>query len=257
LKTEAPASRPAIILGARNLTRVFGDFSVLRGIDLDLYEGECAVIAGANGSGKTVLSRILAGLIAPSSGGVFFRGRPLEETPWLRRAVGLVFQDPDAQFVGETVAEDLAFGPRNLGVPPEQTAARVKEALEKTGLESKADWAPRRLSGGEKRRLALGGVLAMGCEIIFMDEPFANLDWPSVRRVLEIISRLKAAGATQVILTHELEKVLAHADRLFVLDNGVIAEDGNCEAVLDRLKTGYGVRDPRRSVKSAADCTWL
>jgi biotin transport system ATP-binding protein len=171
--------------------------------------------------------------------------------------VGLVFQDPDAQFVGETVAEDLAFGPRNLRISAEETSVRVREALEKTGLEAKADWAPRRLSGGEKRRLALGGVLAMGCEIIFMDEPFANLDWPSVRRVLEVVKQLKADGVTQIILTHELEKVLAYADRLFILDGGLIADSGPCEEVLDRLKPAYGVRDPRQSVRNAADCTWL
>jgi biotin transport system ATP-binding protein len=245
------------ILGARGITRNFGDYPALRGIDLDIYQGECVVCAGANGSGKTVLSRILCGLAAPSSGVVYFKGTPLAECSGLRTHIGLVFQDPDAQFVGETVYEDVAFGPRNLCFPPEKVHSAVSGVLKKIGLDAKADWTPRSLSGGEKRRLAIGGILAMGCRVLFMDEPFANLDWTSVRMVLEIIKTLKQDGVTLVILTHELEKVLAFADRLLILDNGLLADGGNCEDVLDRLTDRRGVRDPRRSVKTAADCTWL
>jgi biotin transport system ATP-binding protein len=171
--------------------------------------------------------------------------------------LGIIFQDSDAQFVGETVEEDIAFGPENLGLGKIEIEDRVASALEKTGLAEKRKLPPRRLSGGEKRRLAVAGVLAMGCRIIIMDEPFANLDKPGVVLVLQIIQRLKKQGITLIILSHELEKVLAFADRLVILHQGKIRENGNPEEVLDRLQSEYGIRDPRRSCKTVDDCSWL
>jgi biotin transport system ATP-binding protein len=228
------------------------------GVSLEIHEGECLLIAGANGSGKTLLMRMISGLLDPTSGEILFKGKPLAAAgKELRRAVGLVFQDADAQVVGETVAEDIAFGPKNLGLPKEEIQRRTDEALTSLGLDDKRDSPPRRLSGGEKRRLAVAGILAMGGEIIIMDEPFANLDWPGVVHVLEIITALKASGKTVIILTHELEKVLALADRLIILVRGMIRDSGRPEEVLDRLKDEYGVRDPRKNYGSAKDCTWL
>ncbi|MDR0707630.1 MAG: ABC transporter ATP-binding protein, partial [Treponema sp.] len=110
---------------------------------------------------------------------------------------------------------------------------------------------------GEKRRLAVAGILAMGCSAIVMDEPFANLDYQGVVQTLEIITRMKTEGKTLVILTHELEKALAYADRLVVLDKGEIRDQGEADEALDRLVPSYGVRDPRKSYICAADCTWL
>jgi biotin transport system ATP-binding protein len=230
----------------------------LQGINLDIREGECLLVAGSNGSGKTILMKIIAGLMEPSEGDVLFRGRPLAKAgDALRASLGLVFQDADAQILGETVAEDTAFGPRNLGLSREQVADRVDRALKAMAIEGKRDFPPRRLSGGEKRRLAVAGVIAMGCDTVIMDEPFANLDWPGVLHVLEIIRDLKAAGKTLIILTHELEKVLAFADRLIILHRGILREDGTPEEVLDRLKPEYGVRNPLRSYNTIGDCTWL
>jgi len=159
--------------------------------------------------------------------------------------------------VGETVEEDAAFGPSNLGLSKTEIAERAAAALEKTGLWEKRKLPPRRLSGGEKRRLAVAGVLAMGCRAIIMDEPFANLDWPGVVQVLNIIRTLKEEGKTLIILTHELEKVLAFADRLVILHKGRIRDDGKPDEVLDRLLPEYGVRDPRRSYTKVEDCSWL
>jgi biotin transport system ATP-binding protein len=249
----------AALFSVRNLTRVFaGERRALSDVNLDIYTGECLVIAGSNGSGKTVLMRIITGLLDPTEGEVLFRGQPLDNAGGaLRSSVGLVFQDPDSQFVGETVEEDAAFGPLNLGLSKAEIAERVNRALDAMGLRDKAGSPPRRLSGGEKRRLATAGVLAMGCETVIMDEPFANLDWPGVVQVLEIILELKAAGRTLIVLTHELEKVLALADRLVILHRGRIRDDGKPEAVLERLRKEYGVRDPRRSYRTVADCTWL
>jgi biotin transport system ATP-binding protein len=242
-----------IIFSARRLVKAFhsGDetFRALDGIDLDIYRRQCVVISGANGSGKTVLMKIIAGLIEADSGELTRSTAP--------GSIGLVFQDPDAQFLGETVLEDAAFGPQNRGFSREAALERAAEALAGLGLSSLAHRPPRRLSGGEKRRLAIAGVLAMGCETVIMDEPFANLDWPSVRQTLEAIAGLKTKGISLIILTHELEKVLSFADRLVILYRGRICEDGVPETVLGRLTDEYGVRNPLQSYTDVKDCTWL
>ena len=230
----------------------------LSAVDLEIREGELLVIAGSNGSGKTLLMRILVALAQPSVGRVLFRGLPVADDPVrVRKAVGLVFQDADAQIVGETVAEDVAFGPRNLKLPKPEIERRVAEALSLVRLEAKRNAPPRRLSGGEKRRLAVAGVLAMGCEALILDEPFANLDWPGVVQVLKAVEALAASGKTVVILTHELEKTLALADRLVILDKGSIRDDGTPDEVLSRGIERFGVRDPRRAYLDVRDCSWL
>jgi biotin transport system ATP-binding protein len=284
-KSDPRQSRPADpLFEITGLRKIFpgGETPALDGIDCDIAEGECLLIAGSNGSGKTILVRILAALLEPSEGTIRFRGRPLAEAARdrnFRRELGIVFQDAAAQFIGETVEEDAAFGPANLGLDRAEITGRVRRALEKTGLWEKRRLSPRRLSGGEKRRLAVAGVLAMGGNfpvppesgragkgrrtdngrrgVIIMDEPFANLDFTGVIQVLSVIRTLKAEGITLIILTHELEKVLALADRLVILDRGKIREDGKPAEVLDRLRPEYGVRDPRHSCRTVEDCSWL
>jgi biotin transport system ATP-binding protein len=251
---------PTPLFSVSNLVKTFsaGGVPALAGVSLDIYEGECLLISGANGSGKTVLMLILSGLMDADAGEVFFRGQPLNTALGdLRRHLGLIFQDADAQMVGETVAEDIAFGPKNLGLSKAAVAERVRKTLEALDLTDKRDRPPRNLSGGEKRRLAVAGILAMGCQTIIMDEPFANLDWPGVVQVLEIVRQLKREGKTVILLTHELEKVLAFADRLVILEKGIIREDGKPAEVLEELKDEYGVRDPRKSYGTVEDCTWL
>ncbi len=247
------------MFSVHGLTKRFPDGTeALSGVDLEIREKECLVVAGSNGSGKTLLMRMLVGLAKPSSGTVLYRGMDVAAYGALvRRSVGLVFQDADAQVVGETVEEDIAFGPNNLKLGARETARRVAEAIAATGLEAKRAAPPRRLSGGEKRRLAVAGVLAMGCGAVIMDEPFANLDWPGVVQVLATVRDLKAAGKTVVVLSHELEKVLALADRLVILDRGRIRDDGTPEAVLGRGVASYGIRDPRQSYERVEDCSWL
>jgi biotin transport system ATP-binding protein len=259
---EAEALPVQELFTLRNVRKVFPNGCIaLDGVDLEIIESECLLISGSNGSGKTILMRILAGLLNPSEGTILFRGealgRVLRRSGEFRRELGIVFQDPESQFVGETVEEDTAFGPSNLGVSPPEIRERVKEALEKTGLWEKRSFSPRRLSGGEKRRLAVAGVLAMGCGTIIMDEPFANLDWPGVIQVLQIIRTLRRGNHTLVILTHELEKVLGLSDRLAILHRGTIRDRGNPGEVLNRLRPEYGVRDPRHVYKTVEDCSWL
>ena len=201
---------------------------------------------------------MLSGLLEPSKGVILFREKKLSQ--WgnlLRSAIGLVFQDADSQIVGETVEEDIRFGPENLKLEKSEIDRRVKKVLAELNLEEKKDYSPRLLSGGEKRRLAIAGILVMGCDTVIMDEPFANLDWPGVVQVLRIIKELKTRAKTLIILTHELEKVLALADRLVILDKGRIRDTGTCEEVLDRLEESFCIRDPRRDYRSASDCTWL
>jgi biotin transport system ATP-binding protein len=248
------------LFSVRHVSKVFspGGFSALSDVNLELYAGVCVLVAGSNGSGKTLLMRILAGLLEPTAGEVLFHGQPLaKNTGRLRRELGLIFQDPDAQFVGETAAEDIAFGPKNLGLPPEEVDRRVNAALAAFHLETKKDFPPRRLSGGEKRRLAAAGVIAMGCNTVILDEPFANLDWPGVVQTLHCIRDLKNGGKTVLLLTHELEKALALADRLVILHRGVVRDDGTPAEVLDRLDPAWGVRDPRRNYREIEDCSWL
>lgn len=250
--------KPALF-SIRRLSKTFSSgHKALFEIDFEIEAGRCLVLAGANGSGKTVLMKIITGLMDASSGEVFFEGKPLALViNSLRRAVGLVFQDADAQIIGETVVEDTALGPKNLKLPKTIADERVSAAIKAAGLEEKAYFPARSLSGGEKRRLAVAGILAMGCQTIIMDEPFANLDWPGVRSVLQIIAELKRDGKTVIILTHELEKTLALADRLVIIRGGQIVCDGEPEAVLDQLKPEYGVRDPRCSYHTVKDCSWL
>jgi biotin transport system ATP-binding protein len=256
----SPGTAPPLI-SARNVSVRFpgpgtGFITALDRINLDIHSGEFLLLAGSNGSGKTVFMRCVAGLLDFQEGTIFLKGAPITGT-LLRRELGLVFQDADAQILGETVAEDIAFGPENLGLPGEEVSRSVDAALQAVGLELKKESPPRRLSGGEKRRLAVAGVLAMGCNTIIMDEPFANLDWPGVVQVLEILTRLKQAGKTLIVLTHELEKVLALADRLVILHRGIIRDDGNPGEVLNRLDKAWGVRDPRRNYENIGDCSWL
>jgi biotin transport system ATP-binding protein len=258
-----------LLFSVNNICKIFPaapgtePFTALHDISLDIFAGQCLMIAGSNGSGKTLLMRIISGLLEPSSGDVLFRGQSLyggrqgETEKALRRELGLVFQDADAQIVGETVIEDAAFGPENLGLSTPEANACADKALAAMGLAEKRDNSPRRLSGGEKRRLAVAGVLAMGCSTIIMDEPFANLDWPGVVQTLKLIRDLKNDGKTLIILTHELEKVLALADRLVILHQGVIRHDGIPAVVLDGLDPCWGVRDPRRNYAAVKDCSWL
>ncbi|GAB1481312.1 ABC transporter ATP-binding protein [Treponema sp.] len=248
-----------ILFLVENLSKTFPDGTVaLKALNIQISEGECLLIAGSNGSGKTLLMRMLVGLGEPSSGKIFFKGKELRSSiQAVRRSVGLVFQDADAQIVGETVAEDIAFGPKNLKLDKEEVQSRVEKALAATGLIDKKDAPPRHLSGGEKRRLAVAGVLAMGCQSLIFDEPFANLDWPGVVQVLQALEKLKAEGKTIIILTHELEKALALADRLVILDKGSIRDDGAPQEVLERGLAAYGIRNPLHCYTKVEDCTWL
>lgn len=233
------------IIETVNLCHRFADgTSGLCDVTLAFDEGQLTVIAGANGSGKTTLLRHLNGLLRPASGSVSIDGRSVGEDPLAaRQQIGLVFQDADSQIVGETVYDDTAFGPENLALDRRQIDRRVDRALAAVGLSGFEDKRPHHLSGGEKRRLAIAGVLAMAPRVLLMDEPFSNLDYPAACRVIGQILDLHAAGHTIIITTHDLEKIVAHAQRLVVMEKGRVVRDGIPATVIDGIER-FGIRPP-------------
>jgi len=211
-------------------------FYALEDISLSIKKGECTIIAGANGSGKSILMSIIAGLENPTSG-----------TVQVDADTGLVFQEPDAQILGETVKEDVSFGPRNMKLKKDEIEERVNKALSQTGLEMRADFPSRSLSGGEKRRLAAAGVLAMDAQLIIFDEPYANLDYPGVLQVNKLFKELISNGKTIIILTHELEKCFSLATRFIALFKGKKVFDGEPSCALSSDLESWGIRNPLKN----------
>ena len=233
-----------------NLSKTFqtsaGSKKALDNVSLEIAEGECVVIGGENGSGKSVLMSIIAGLQEGD-------GHPLVE---VNGRVGLVFQEAETQILGETPAEDIAFGPKNLGWKKSDVEAAVVEALEKTGLTDKADFPARFLSGGEKRRLAVACMLSMKLPTIILDEPYANLDFGGVKQVNALIRQLKKDGKTVIILSHELEKCLGLADRFVVLFRGKKVFDGTPGMGLRHNLEAWNIRNPLVSYSKVEDLVW-
>ncbi len=234
----------AIIETSRLSHRYADGTTALDAVNLSFETGAFTVLAGPNGSGKTTLLRHLNGLLPAQSGSVVVDGRDVKADPLAaRQKVGMVFQDADSQIVGETVYDDAAFGPENLGLSRQQIDRRVTRALAAVGLTDQADKRPHNLSGGEKRLLAIAGVLAMAPRVMLMDEPFSNLDYPATCRVLAQIQDLHASGRTLILTTHDLEKVVAHAQRLVVMSAGRVVSDGAPADVLDGIER-FGIRPP-------------
>ncbi len=229
----------------------------LQEINLNIADGEFLVICGPNGGGKTTLLRHLNGLLTPTSGTVKVGGVDTAgHSTQVRQMVGMVFQDPDSQIVGETVAEDVAFGPENLGLSRDEVASRVDSALRALHIQDLASKPCHRLSGGEKRRVAIAGVLAMEPRVIVFDEPFANLDYAGIQQVLQEMLKLHQRGHTLVVTTHDLEKIIAHAQRLAILFAGSLQAVGHPESLLPELRK-FGVRPPCYALLGAPPLSWL
>ncbi len=243
------------ILETQNLTHIFPDDTIgIHDINLRFQAGEFTILSGTNGSGKTVLVKHFNGLLTPSGGRVLFEGKPITANlKYTRSSIGLVFQDSNNQIVGQTVAEDVAFGPENLGLSPTEVKRRVQKALTAVDLSHLANQRPYVLSGGQKRKLAIAGVLAMEPKIIIFDEPFTGLDYPGVRQVLQQILELHHNNHTIILITHELEKVLGHAHRIIVMDRGKVVMDGSPGKVIAGIEN-YGLKKPHGNVETM---TWL
>jgi cobalt/nickel transport system ATP-binding protein len=218
-----------------------------------VHNGERVALLGPNGAGKTTLILHLNGILMPQTGTVAVSGLSLahDSVMEVRRRVGIVFQDPDDQLFMPTVREDVAFGPQNLGLAGAELDARVAGALQAVEVEDLADRAPNHLSFGQKRRVAIAGVLAMEPEILVLDEPTSNLD-PASRR--ELANLLMGLDITQLVVTHDLPFALEVCERSIIIDRGVIVADGPTGELLadealmrrHRLELPYGLRlDPR------------
>lgn len=233
----------------KNICKTFytgsGTKEALKNISMEINSGDLVVIGGENGSGKSVLMSVIAGLEEADRGTLTCTSR-----------VGLVFQEADTQILGETVEEDVAYGPKNLGMTKTAVQEAVAKALNTVGLQEKARYPARFLSGGEKRRLAVACMIAMDFPVIIFDEPYANLDFGGVKQVNALIQELKSQGKTIVILTHETEKCLGLANRFIVLFWGEKVFDGTPEEGLQTNLEQWNIRNPLVSYTTLKDLVW-
>lgn len=221
-----------------HVTLRYGDSLALDDVTLEVCRGERVCVLGANGSGKSTLASVICGLLAPDEGDVELAGHAVctGGVPDLaayrdaRRQLGLVFQNPDDQIVTSVVADDVAFGPENLGVPRAQIAARVARELRRVAMEKYAHADPSRLSGGQRQRVCIAGALAMEPAVLVLDEPSSLLDVRGRAAIMRVMSRLAAAGATLVHVTHFMDEALA-ADRVIVMQHGRMALEGTPDEV--------------------------
>lgn len=221
-----------------HVTLRYRDSLALDDVTLEVCHGERVCVLGANGSGKSTLASVICGLLAPDEGDVELAGHAVctDGVPDLaayrdaRRQLGLVFQNPDDQIVTSVVADDVAFGPENLGVPRAQIAARVARELRRVAMEKYAHADPSRLSGGQRQRVCIAGALAMEPAVLVLDEPSSLLDVRGRAAIMRVMGRLAAAGATLVHVTHFMDEALA-ADRVIVMQHGRVALEGTPDEV--------------------------
>ncbi|UCC59504.1 MAG: ABC transporter ATP-binding protein [Dehalococcoidia bacterium] len=220
--------------------------SVLEDVDLEVMPGERVGLIGPNGAGKTTLFLQICGILKPSNGEVLILGKALMNGAF-HPEVGLVFQNPDDQLFCPSVRDDVAFGPRNMGLSRDEVEDRVVEALTAVGALKLADRPPHHLSEGEKRMVSIAGVLAMRPRLVIYDEPSANLDIRSRRRLIQL---LQTSNETILIASHDLELILEVCDRVVLIDNGHIVADGNPRDIMgnDQLMEAHGQEKPHSLV---------
>lgn len=224
-----------------DLTFQYGDRAVLCGVDFNAERGDVTVVLGRNGAGKSTLLKQFNGLLEPDDGQVFVDGTPVqydgESLEWLRTRVGFVFQQPDDQLIAPTVRQDVAFGPTNVGTHDE---TKVDAALAHVGLKGYGDRLCHSLSNGEKKRVALAGVLAMDPDYVVMDEPTAGLDGDGTGRIVSLIESLSDRGITLVISTHHVGFAREIGDTLVVLEDGTM--DYRSDTIDRETAAIYGLR---------------
>ncbi|WAM32974.1 energy-coupling factor transporter ATPase [Caldicellulosiruptor morganii] len=230
----------------RNVEFIYGDKTpfekkALSGVNLTISKGEFIGIIGKTGSGKSTLVQLMNGLLLPQQGDVIVDGintKDKKRIKEIRKRVGLVFQYPEYQLFEETVYRDIAFGPRNLGFSDKEIERKVKEVCELLEIpESILEKSPFELSGGQKRRVAIAGILAMDPEVLILDEPTAGLDMKGRKRIFNIIERLhREKGKTVILISHNLEDVANLCERVIVLNNGKISFDGPKHEVFENIK---------------------
>lgn len=230
-----------IQLSTENLSFTYPDGTQsLKNINIEIEKGEKVAIIGPNGAGKSTLFSHFNGLTEPTSGCVKIEGKPIsfekDELLKVRQKVGIVFQDPNDQLFAPTVKEDIAFGPMNLGLSYDEVEKRVEDALKMVGMENYEDKTPHHLSGGQQKRIAIAGIIAMKPELMILDEPTAGLDPDGVEKVLNILNQLNEEGMTLIISSHDIDMISKYADKIFVLYNGEIIESGNKNKIFSDME---------------------
>jgi cobalt/nickel transport system ATP-binding protein len=236
-----------------HLAHQYSDGTVaLNDVSLEFDRGERIALLGTNGSGKTTLLNHFNGILKPTSGTIYFEDNPLSYEAKsllnLRKRVGFVFQDPNDQLFASTVKQDVAFGPLNLGYTPKHVKELVDEALATVGMTDFADKPPHFLSGGQKKRVALAGVLAMQPEVIIMDEPTSSLDPIATSGIMHLMLKLnKEKGITLILATHDVDIVPLFSNRLCILDKGKVVSDGTPKESFSKteLIRKVNLRSPR------------
>jgi len=217
------------ILKLEDLYYVYGNGkSALDGVSVDIYEGEKIAVIGANGSGKSTFFLNINGVFTPGQGKIIYRGTVVNKKnlKGLRKNIGIVFQDADNQIIASTVRAEVAFGPMNLKLPKEEVLKRVEEALEYMNISDFKDRPPHYLSGGEKKRVTIAGIIAMKPPIIIFDEPTASLDPINALMLEEVLDKLALEGKTMLISTHDVDFAYRWAKRVLVFSQGKIIADG-------------------------------
>lgn len=230
-----------IQLSTENLSFTYPDGTrALKNINIEIEKGEKVAIIGPNGAGKSTLFSHFNGLTEPTSGCVKIEGKAIsfekDELLKVRQKVGIVFQDPNDQLFAPTVKEDIAFGPMNLGLSYDEVEKRVEDALKMVGMENYEDKTPHHLSGGQQKRIAIAGIIAMKPEIMILDEPTAGLDPDGVEKVLNIMNQLNEEGMTLIISSHDIDMISKYADKIFILYNGEIIESGNKNKIFSDME---------------------
>lgn len=230
-----------IQLSTENLSFTYPDGTqALKNINIEIEKGEKVAIIGPNGAGKSTLFSHFNGLTEPTSGCVKIEGKTIsfekDELLKVRQKVGIVFQDPNDQLFAPTVKEDIAFGPMNLGLNYGEVEKRVEDALKMVGMENYEDKTPHHLSGGQQKRIAIAGIIAMKPEIMILDEPTAGLDPDGVEKVLNIMNQLNKEGMTLIISSHDIDMISKYADKIFILYNGEIIESGNKNKIFSDME---------------------
>ena len=230
------------IIRTENLSYFYPDGTkALNGVTLGIKRGKITAVLGGNGAGKTTFFLNLNGIIKPSAGKIFYNEKEIVHTKKnlneLRRLVGLVFQNPDSQLFSANVYQDVSFGPINMGLPAEEVRQKVEECLKKTGVWELRDKPTHSLSFGQKKRVAIAGVLAMEPEVVVLDEPTAGLDPKGVGEVMNLVLELQELhGISVIIATHDIDIVPLYCDYVYVLDQGEVILDGTPDDVFSQAE---------------------
>ena len=211
-----------------------GGIKAVDNISLSVKPGEFIALLGQNGSGKTTLAKLMNGLFKPTQGTVLIKGKDTRKMTVAEcaRIVGYVFQNPEHQIFASTIYEEIAFGPRNLGIPEEDIKQRVEEALRLVDLKKPMDAFPHLLSVGEKHRIAIASILAMEPELLILDEPTTGIDFGRSLQIMRLLQRLKDGGKAVIVITHDLYLAAEFAERIIILKDGRKFADGSTKEIL-------------------------